>query len=233
MSEYSESYTVSKLIGSAPGYVGYDEQNSALERIRRHPYSVVLLDEIEKAHPDVLSLFLQIFDTGYLTDASGRKISFKNTYIIMTSNIGADKFRGAGEIGFMNEGEDKSLHKRLRPHFKDEFINRIDEIILFEPLSASALKEIAKMKISSVTERLVAAKKTLICEENIYDLLVDMSRKNGGFGARPLIRLIVSEIENKIARLIISEAEDDIAEQIIIYEDNGKIACKRLCPAVK
>ena len=233
MSEYSESYTVSKLIGSAPGYVGYDEQNSALERIRRHPYSVILLDEIEKAHPDVLSLFLQIFDTGYLTDASGRKISFKNSYIIMTSNIGADKFRGASEIGFMNEGNDRSLQKRLRGHFKDEFINRIDEIILFASLTDSALKEIAKIKISSISDRLSSVGKRLVCEENIYDILVDMSKKNGGYGARPLIRLIVSEIENKIARLIISEGEDDIGGDIVLFNDNGNIGCKRLCPAVK
>ena len=204
MSEYAESYTISKLIGSAPGYVGYEEQNYALERLRKHPYSVVLLDEIEKAHPDVLSLFLQIFDTGYLTDATGRKINFRNTYIIMTSNIGADKFRNGSGLGFMKNSSDKGIAEKLRGYFKDEFINRIDEILLFDPLDISALKEIAKMKVSELSNRLVLNGLQLEIEDAVYYNIASSAIDSKGFGARPLTRLIVSEIENKIAELIVS-----------------------------
>lgn len=203
MSEYAESYSVSKLIGSAPGYVGFDEQNYALERLRKHPYSVVLLDEIEKAHPDVLSLFLQIFDTGYLTDATGRKINFRNTYIVMTSNIGADKFRSGSKVGFMKR-EDTKISEKLRGYFKVEFINRIDEILLFEPLDISALKEIAKLKISELSSRLSLNGYKLEIDDEVYESIALSAHDAKGFGARPLTRLITSDIENKIAELIVS-----------------------------
>ncbi len=232
MSEYAESYTVSKLIGSAPGYVGYDEQNSALEKVRKHPYSVVLLDEIEKAHPDVLSLLLQIFDTGFLTDATGRKINFRNTYIIMTSNIGADKFKGGSEIGFAGKANNKSIQEKLKGHFKDEFINRIDEILLFNPLSHSALKQIAKIKIEEIEARLSLIGITLKTDEEVYDILASEAADTHGFGARPLNRIILSKIENKIAEMIVSN-KISTGEEIVVFIDNNTIECRKACLALK
>ena len=231
MSEYAESYSTSKLIGSAPGYVGYDEQNSALEKIRKHPYSVLLLDEIEKAHPDVLSLFLQIFDTGYLTDATGRKINFRNCYIIMTSNIGADKFRSNHNIGFTKAENEKSLQQRLKGHFKDEFINRIDEILLFEPLRHSALKDIAKIKISDISKRLLITGINLKIDSSVYELIANKSKAEKGFGARPLNRIILLEIENRIAEMIVND-EVSSGDEILISIENDKIECRRACLAL-
>ena len=204
MSEFSESYSVSKLIGSAPGYVGYNEHNSSLERIRKHPYSVILLDEIEKAHPDVLALMLQMFDNGFLTDASGRKINFRNCYIIMTSNIGADKLSSKSDIGFMSGSSESNIRVKLREHFKDEFINRIDEVVEFEQLSDEAIKSIARIKIDDINKRVKDLGFDLSVDESVYDFLAERVEKTRGFGARPLNRLITTQIENKIADLIMS-----------------------------
>nr|MBE6544735.1 ATP-dependent Clp protease ATP-binding subunit [Oscillospiraceae bacterium] len=232
MSEYSESFSVSKLIGSAPGYVGYDDQNSALERIRKHPYSIVLLDEIEKAHPDVLSIFLQIFDTGILTDATGRKINFRNSYIIMTSNIGADNFRRDKGLGFMTSDKGRSIRENLKENFKEEFINRIDEIILFSPLDKSALKEIAKNKISDVLERVNQCDINVKISDEVYEYLVDLVKDNRGFGARPLIRLIVSKIENKLADMIVSGLLKR-GDMVSIFVNNNEISCEKACLVLK
>ena len=231
MSEYVESYTVSKLIGSAPGYVGYDERNSAFERLRKHPYSVILLDEIEKAHPDVLALFLQIFDSGFITDATGRKISFRNTYIIMTSNIGANKF-SKSNVGFMNNSTKNGIREKLREHFKDEFINRIDEVLLFSSLNNSALKEIAKIRISELSHRLFDNQIDLEVDDSVYEYLVNKSSENIGFGARPLNRLIVSEIENKIADMIVKE-EIISGDKVRICIVDNTIVCIKVCLAIK
>ena len=232
MSEYAESYSVSKLIGSSPGYVGYDEQNSALERIRKHPYSVVLLDEIEKAHHDVLSLFLQIFDTGYLTDATGRKINFRNSYIIMTSNIGADKFRGGSEVGFMNSESNKSIQQKLRGHFKDEFINRIDEILLFTSLDISAIKEIAQTKICELSDRLLLSGITLKANDDVYEFIARSVGESHGFGARPLCRFITSNIENKLADMLIN-CEINSGDTMQLSVVNERIECKKIELALK
>ena len=231
MSEYAENYTISKLIGSAPGYVGYEEQISALERLRKHPYSVVLLDEIEKAHPDVLSLFLQTFDSGYLTDATGRKINFRSCYIIMTSNAGADKLK-AGGVGFMREKSDKNIVEMLRSYFKDEFINRIDEILLFSSLDISALKQIAKMRILEFSSRLSDSGISLATDENVYELLAETAAKESGFGARPLNRIIVSNIENKIADMIVC-GELKVGDAVMLNVCDGHILCQKNCLALK
>ena len=200
MSEFSESYSISKFIGSAPGYVGYDEQNSPLEKIRKHPYSVILFDEIEKAHPDVLSLFLQIFDNGYLTDATGRKISFRNTYIIMTSNIGKDNLSTDKFVGFLNTHDKDSIQEKLRGIFKDEFINRIDEIILFSHLNVSELKEIARKRLSDLSVRMLDLGIKLRIDECVYEYIATKSEEKG-FGARPINRFIISNFLNKKVRL--------------------------------
>ena len=231
MSEYAESYTVSKLIGSAPGYVGYGEQVSALERLRRHPYSVVLLDEIEKCHRDVLSLFLQIFDNGVLTDASGRKINFKNTYIIMTSNIGADRLRKGSGLGFLAGSEKDDIRKVLRESFSDEFINRIDEIILFSPLDNSALKQIAKIKVSELAKRISDKGINVEFDDCIYDFLANKAKNRAGLGARPLIRIIVLEIENKIADMIVS-GKASVGDSLLVTADENGIFCTKPCLAL-
>ena len=231
MSEYVESYTVSKLIGSAPGYVGYDERNSAFERLRKHPYSVILFDEIEKAHPDVLALFLQIFDSGFITDATGRKISFRNTYIIMTSNIGANKF-SKSNVGFMNNSTKNGIREKLREHFKDEFINRIDEVLLFSSLNSSALKEIAKTRVFELSQRLLDNQIDIEIDDDVYEYLVIKANESQGFGARPLNRLIVSEIENKIADMIVKE-EIISGDKVRICIVENAIVCIKVCLAIK
>lgn len=232
MSEYSESFSVSKLIGSAPGYVGYDEKNSALEKIRKHPYSIVLLDEIEKAHPDVLSLFLQIFDTGILTDATGRKINFRNSYIIMTSNIGADSFKRDKGLGFMSSSKGITIRENLKHNFKEEFINRIDEIILFSSLDVSALKEIAKIKINEVLERVKQCEINVRVDDEVYDYLANMVKDKRGFGARPLIRLIVSKIENILADMIVSGRLSK-GDMVSVFVNENEISCEKVCLALK
>lgn len=203
MSEYSEPNSVAKLIGSAPGYVGYDDGNSPFERVRKRPYSVILLDEIEKAHPDVVALFLQIFDCGYITDAVGRKINFRNTYVIMTSNAGADKLKNPTSAGFLGNRDEDDMRIRLRGYFKDEFINRIDEVILFSALDEVALERIARLEIQKCLKRLESAGFTVRVEDAIYSHLAKRSFGCGG-GARPIGRMICTEIENKIADGVLS-----------------------------
>ena len=223
-SEYSEPSAVTKLLGASPGYVGYDDQISPLEKVRKHPYSVVLLDEIEKAHPDVLSLFLGVFDNGFITDASGRKISFRNTYIIMTSNIGSDFLKNQKKTGFIQGNNDADIQKKLRGYFKNEFINRIDEIILFSSLSAEDLKEIAKIKISEMNERLTTVGINLLIDKEIYDVLSKKVLLDNGFGARPLNRLIISDIENKIATMLVEEIITP-GDTIILTHHGNEILC--------
>ena len=200
MSEYAESFSVSKLIGAAPGYVGYDDTNTTLEKIRRHPYSVILLDEIEKAHPSVLSLFLQVFDKGILTDAFGRKINFKNAYIVMTSNIGSEHFKNSS-LGFLTSQTRESVRESLKEYFKSEFINRIDDIILFSSLDHKTLSKIARKEISKLCQRVESAGFKIRCNDEIYDYFAEKS-KSRGFGARPLERLIAQELESRIATMI-------------------------------
>ena len=232
MSEYSEAYSISKLIGSSPGYVGYDERISTLEKIRRHPYSVILLDEIDKAHPDILSLFLGAFENGFITDASGRKISFRNSYIIMTSNLGDKEILQNKNIGFANASNRNNIRQNLKKQFKEEFINRIDEIILFEHLGISALKEIAKLKISEVLQRASSIGINLEIDDNVYDLLSKEARNEIGFGARPLNRLIVSKIEKPIADLIV-KANTELPLSVHIFVSNDEIVITENRPALK
>ncbi len=226
MSEYSEPSSVSKLIGSAPGYVGYEEAGSALEKIRRRPYSVILFDEIEKAHPDVISLFLQIFDNGSICDGAGRRISFKDSYIILTSNIGNDNFKGSG-LGFIeNEGTDH-LYNKLRPYFKDEFINRIDEIILFSSLDSVSLTVIAQNQLDSIVYRV---RERGFCLEFTPDVATHYGNfgRTKGFGARPLKRMIVHEIESLVAEFIIEGRVSSEDKLVISLKDGKPIADIRL-----
>ncbi len=222
MSEYSEAYSVSKLVGSAPGYVGYDETSLTLERVRKHPYSVILLDEIEKAHPDVISLFLQIFDNGFITDASGRRISFRNAYVVMTSNIGADRFKGRSHVGFLEGEAREDLREALREYFKPEFINRIDEIVLFSRLDHDALSEIADKMLLETAKRLEKLGMHLVYSKDVTRHLATLASESRGFGARPLSRLVMREIENPIADIIVSRGAADGTDAYLEVRD-GKI----------
>lgn len=207
MSEFGEASSTAKLIGSPPGYVGYEEGGKLTEKVRRNPYSVVLLDEIEKASDEVLNMLLQIMDDGVLTDSRGRSVSFKNTYIIMTSNLGA-RFNKNGGVGFISKdrnGEREKLNEILKERFKTEFINRIDEIILFNSLSRADLELICENTLRSLKNRLNAIGIGLSYSYGVVNYIANRGYVSG-FGARPLARLIVNEIENKISELLLNDA---------------------------
>jgi len=207
MSEYMESHTVSKLIGSPPGYVGFDEGGQLTEQVRRKPYSVVLFDEIEKAHPEVLNSLLQILDDGRLTDSKGRTVSFKNTVIIMTSNIGANEIRQHRQLGFGTDGSEKTNERdiyldALKKKFKPELINRIDVICIFESLSKDDLIEISRILIAGINKRLASKGLHLDVNQKAIDFIVAKG-SNMLYGARPLKRYIEQEIEDRIAEKIL------------------------------
>jgi ATP-dependent Clp protease ATP-binding subunit ClpC len=223
MTELSEKGSVSKIIGAAPGYVGYDETNSLLEKIRMRPYSVVLLDEIEKAHPDVLSLFLTIFDEGKITDATGRTINFKNTYIIMTSNVGNDSRKIKSTPGFIG-ADGSSLQSGLKEYFSEEFINRIDEIIVFNRLKLEDLAKISDCALQRVLKNMKDI--GLNCE--ISDsVAMHLASENlrCGLGARQLLRTVSDKIEGEIAAIILSTPPTE-DESLIVDVIDGKISFK-------
>ena len=223
MSEYGEKHSVSKLIGSPPGYVGYEEGGNLTEKVRRNPYSVILFDEIEKASFEVLNLLLQVMDEGKLTDSLGRSVSFINTFIILTSNIGAEGF-SKGAAGFLADQHIKLeniIIDKLKEHFRPEFINRIDEIIPFSALSLKELKEIARKNLNALKNRLSDINVELIFDENVCCYIADRG-KLSGFGARPISRIITTEIENPISTLLINISRKPIYIKIS-HEENGLI----------
>ena len=210
MSEYMEKHNVSRLIGAPPGYVGYEEGGQLTERIRRRPYAVVLLDEVEKAHPDCFNMLLQIMEEGRLTDSFGRHVDFKNVILIMTSNIGADMIKGGASFGFAKRSEvqdyDKmrtSLMSEIEKFFRPEFINRLDEVIVFRPLDRENLTSIIEFELSKVRERLEAKKMTLELDAAAKDFLIDKGY-NPDFGARPLRRALSTYIEDPLAENLLS-----------------------------
>ncbi len=201
MSEYMEKHSVSRLIGAPPGYVGYEEGGQLTEAVRRHPYSVVLLDEIEKAAPDVFNVLLQVLDDGRLTDGQGRTVDFKNTVIIMTSNVGA---RWLHELdGMPEEDVQRVIRQRLREEgFRPEFINRIDEIIIFHQITRDQMKQIVEIQVNRLRPRLAERNITLTLSDAAKDLLAEMGYEPQ-FGARPLKRVVQREVENRIAHAIL------------------------------
>ncbi|QQG42399.1 MAG: AAA family ATPase [Candidatus Giovannonibacteria bacterium] len=222
MSEYMERHAVSKFIGSPPGYVGYEESGHLTEAIRHRPYAVLLFDEIEKAHPEVFNIMLQILDNGTLTDAKGRHVNFKNTVIIMTSNIGGEFIREMGSLGFVSESDRKAakrgdelktkIQRALENHFRPEFLNRLDEIIIFNSLTPEMLKQIAKIQIMKLARRVSGRGIEILVQKSAEDALA----KEGydpNYGARPLRRLIQNRILNPLAEKIISKEikEGDVA----------------------
>jgi len=212
MSEYMEKFTVSRLIGAPPGYVGYEEGGQLTERVRRKPYSVILLDEIEKAHPDIYNILLQVLDDGQLTDGLGRKVDFKNTLIIMTSNIGARQLKdfGAG-VGFATtsriQNEDEAnkaiIEKALKRTFSPEFLNRIDDVVIFNSLTKDNIFEIIDILMKGVMKRLSNLGFSLELTEDAKSFLADKGY-DVQFGARPLHRAIQKYLEDPLAEEILS-----------------------------
>jgi len=226
MSEYMEKHSVARLIGAPPGYVGYEEGGQLTEAVRRKPYSVILFDEIEKAHPDVFNLLLQLLDDGRLTDSQGRIVNFKNTVVIMTSNVGSryllDNISDDGEL---DEKTRNMVMNELRRLFKPEFLNRIDDIVLFKPLTRNEVKEIVKLVMRNVSDRLAEKDMRLEITDGALDYIV----QNGWtpeYGARPVKRFIQKEIETEIGRQIIKGlfAEGDT---VIVDSDGDKLSIRK------
>ncbi|HIV62158.1 MAG TPA: AAA family ATPase, partial [Candidatus Butyricicoccus avistercoris] len=236
MSEYMEKHSVSRLIGSPPGYVGYDEGGQLTEKVRRKPYSVILLDEIEKAHPDVFNLLLQILEDGVLTDGQGRKVDFKNTVVIMTSNIGAHKITGQGRksLGFA-EGEKteqtqtfeqikNEVMTELKQAFRPELLNRIDEIIVFHRLGEEEIEKIAEGMLKNVADRMRDMEITLSWTDNAKKHLAKAGF-DPVYGARPLRRAIQSQVEDLVAEEFLS-GKIKRGQNVTLDEENEKLILK-------
>jgi ATP-dependent Clp protease ATP-binding subunit ClpB len=219
MSEYQEKHTVARLVGAPPGYVGYEEGGQLTEAVRRRPFCVVLFDEIEKAHHDVFNVLLQILDDGRLTDGQGRTVDFKNTIVIMTSNIGSHRILGyrgsfAGEV---YERMKEAVLDEMRQHFRPEFLNRIDEIVVFHALSEEHLKRIVDIQLDRLRKRLVDRHVELELTEAAKEHLV-RSGYDPAYGARPLRRTIQKEVETVLGRLILKGEVRDGHKVVVDYE---------------
>lgn len=222
MSEYMEKHSVSKIIGSPPGYVGYDEAGQLTERVRRKPYSVILFDEIEKAHPDVMNILLQILDEGKITDSHGRNVSFENTIIAMTSNAGSSD--GMNGIGFAKTTGDISKEramKGLRDFLRPEFLARVDEVVTFAPLTEESYAQIAKLNLEELRAPLSEKNLELVISEDVYAAIAKKAF-GGKFGGRDIRRVIRSDIEDKIAELLIEHSENTLSA-VEISTENGEI----------
>ena len=216
MSEYMEKYSVSRLIGAPPGYVGYDEGGQLTEAVRRKPYSVVLFDEIEKAHPDVFNVLLQVLDDGRVTDSQGRTVDFKNTILIMTSNIGATYLLdGIDQDGNIKPEAEEMVMNDLRAHFRPEFLNRLDETILFKPLTKDNIGGIIKLIIADLNKRLADRELTVELSDAAEHFIIEEAY-DPVYGARPLKRYIQKYVETLSAKLIL---EDKVDQGDIIYID--------------
>ena len=218
MSEYMEKHNASRLVGAPPGYVGYEEGGQLTERVRRRPYSVVLMDEIEKAHPDVFNMLLQIMEEGRLTDSFGRLVDFRNTILIMTSNLGSHLVTAGGGLGFGKtavENREEDRRKKLKTdimaeverHFRPEFLNRVDELIVFNPLTEEDLKTIVHLQLEEVLRRARERGLTLQLDERAYTFLIKKGFHND-YGARPLRRAIERYIEDPLAEEVLRLGED-------------------------
>ncbi|MCX5687649.1 MAG: ATP-dependent Clp protease ATP-binding subunit [Candidatus Omnitrophica bacterium] len=231
MSEYMEKFNVSRLVGAPPGYVGYEEGGQLTEKVRRRPYSVVLLDEIEKAHPDVFNILLQVLEDGRLTDSFGRKVDFRNTILIMTSNVGAEIFRKNGSLGFKSESQEvtyKDMKERLldqvKKTFKPEFLNRIDDTIVFHPLTKDDLYKIIEIEMEEVTARLKEQTVDIVLDQSAKDFLIEKGF-DPVFGARPLKRTIQRFLEDPLAEEMISKRLIK-GKPVKVSAENGKLVLK-------
>jgi ATP-dependent Clp protease ATP-binding subunit ClpC len=230
MSEYMDKYTVSRLIGAPPGYVGYEEGGQLTEKVRRHPYSIVLLDEIEKAHPDIYNILLQVMDEGRLTDTYGRTVDFRNTVIIMTSNVGSRQVKEfGGGIGFTrteaSKGSELSrsiIQKALNKSFSPEFINRIDEIITFDLLSEEAIHTIVNLEVEKLVKRVEQMGFRLSLGEGVTDFIATKGF-DLQFGARPLRRAVQTYLEDEIAELLVNEEKQSGVIKVALKADGSKL----------
>ncbi|MBE7465601.1 MAG: ATP-dependent Clp protease ATP-binding subunit [Planctomycetes bacterium] len=211
MSEYMEKHAVSRLVGAPPGYVGYEEGGQLTEKIRRRPYSVVLMDEIEKAHPDIFNILLQIMEEGRLTDSYGRHVDFRNTILIMTSNVGAKVIKNQGSLGFGKKSEEatysdlkRKLKDEMEKEFRPEFINRLDDVIVFKPLTKDDLSKIVKLEIDAVARRLFEKEIQLVMSDEAVEFLIEKGH-NPDFGARPMRRAVEQSIEDPISEQILRD----------------------------
>ena len=225
MSEYMEKFSVQRLIGAPPGYVGYDEGGQLTEAVRRHPYSVILLDEMEKAHPDVFNILLQVLDDGRLTDGQGRVVSFKNTIIIMTSNVGSQFIAGAGAEGF-NEESRKQVMEALRSSFRPEFLNRIDDVVVFQPLGLEDIEHIVDIQLKDVRSRLANERMTLELSEAAKQSLA-LDGLDPVYGARPLKRLIQRRVVDQVANLIIAGELHEGDTVLVDTDENGNLVARK------
>lgn len=238
MSEYMEKFSTSRLIGAAPGYVGYDEGGQLTEKVRQHPYSVVLLDEAEKAHPDVFNLLLQVLDDGYLTDSKGRRVDFRNTIIIMTSNLGATQLQDEKEVGFgardMSQDYNAmagAIRQQLKLHFRPEFLNRIDETIIFHSLNKQELHQIVKLMTNELRDRVAEQEISLKVTPAAVDLIAAVGY-DPEYGARPLRRAIQDKIEDRLSTALI-DGEIKPGDTVTVGAHHGEITVKVKVPAAK
>lgn len=231
MSEYMEPHSTSKLIGSPPGYVGYDEGGYLTKKVKQKPYSIVLFDEIEKAHSDVLNMLLQILEDSRLTDSTGRVVSFKNTVIIMTSNVGAKLITDRKKLGFSDESEEsqkidyentkKDIMQELKKEFRPEFINRIDEIIVFNKLSDEDLEKIAELEINKLLKRLETQGILIEVDESVRKYIVKQDNDKS-YGARPIKRAIQTIVQDNITDAILDGRLKTNVKKTMVEKD-GKI----------
>ena len=222
MSEYMEKFSVSRLIGAPPGYVGYEEGGQLTEAVRRKPYSVVLFDEIEKAHPDVFNVLLQVLDDGRITDSQGRTVDFKNTILIMTSNIGSMYLLdGINDQGEINEANRNMVMEDLRGHFRPEFLNRLDEIIMFKPLSKADIGNIIAILVAELNRRIEVKELSIEVSDAAADYIVD-NGYDPQYGARPLKRFLQKHVETLVGRMILAD-EVDAGDVIGIDVVDGKL----------
>jgi ATP-dependent Clp protease ATP-binding subunit ClpC len=239
MSEFQERHTVSRLVGAPPGYVGYEEAGQLTEAVRRRPYSVVLLDEIEKAHPDVFNILLQVLDDGRLTDGQGRTVDFKNTVLIMTSNLGSDLItRRGGTLGFTGssagsaDGQQLELRdqlmRRLRESFRPEFLNRVDEVIIFRQLGREELRQITELLLQETHRRLHAQRVTVEFTPAAVDWIADRGYQPE-FGARPMRRTIQREVDNRLSRLLL-DGKIAAGQQVTVDVEDGQLTFSASSP---
>jgi ATP-dependent Clp protease ATP-binding subunit ClpB len=231
MSEYMEKHTVARLIGAPPGYVGYEEGGQLTEAVRRKPYSVILFDEIEKAHHDVFNILLQILDDGRLTDSHGRTVDFKNTVIIMTSNIGSSyilEFRGTDEVSYQRMKEE--VLAAMRQHFRPEFLNRVDETVVFRSLTEEQLRAIVEIQVRRLQARLTERRITLELTKEAAAYIAKTGY-DPVYGARPLKRVIQRDVETPLAKQIIEGKVLDNST-VIAYLEGGRIVFKTKPAAV-
>ena len=221
-----EKHSVSRLIGAPPGYVGYDEGGQLTDAVRRSPYSVVLFDEVEKAHPDVFNIMLQILDDGRITDSKGNVVDFKNTILIMTSNIGSEfLLEGIDDDGNIKEDAEKQVTEMLRMHFRPEFLNRLDEIIMFKPLTKENISGIVDLLMKDLNSRVAEKEISISLTDAARDFVIDRGY-DPVYGARPLKRFLQKNVETLVARAILSNTLA-VGDNVLIDVDGGSLICRK------